>query len=317
MRVAGAVGPLVVEANDQRHRLEAGNAPDHLGAPLRVQPHEAALVLVEPAGLAEDVRAAGAACRRRGAARPAPPPRSPRVPVRAARRRPSRWPRPRASGGRCHRPPRPAPSRARESRPASRPPSAPGARGGSGPRPRACRAHTAAPFLAIRAFAARPCRRRTVHRAPQPRPGRERRPPRPVRRRAGAARSGPGSVPAPATTMKPPGSPGARTDDPRLLEAEYGACVTGQAVEHHARIAQPLGRRHPCRRWGGKPQHCAHCRAVKFFRKLRSSDNPRPHGSPGAFPTRRCALRGGFLAGRADRSSGAPWCRRPRRSSGP
>ena len=36
-------------------------------------------------------------------------------------------------------------------------------------------------------------------------------------------------------------------DDPGLVEAEHGARVLRQPVEHHARVAQPLGRRHPCR----------------------------------------------------------------------
>ena len=283
VRVARAVGPLVVEANDQRHGLEAGNAPDHLGAPLRVQPHEATLVLVEPARLAEDVR---------GQAQLADV-----VEERAQ----------------LH---------LHELRTCQSEPLAHDRRGG-GDLERVVvgvtvhlgqRLHKRANLglrVARRQFPVLVMAQRLTGEHPELtqqlhfwrfelsllvpaadaqctallNPG---------QKRSGGHRAQSRGVQTPPDQVRIGTGSGHDDEvarfalrphrDPRLLEAENGACVTDQAVEHHARIAQSLRRRHPCRRWGGKPQPSGHCWAVKFLRKLRSSDNPPPHGSPGAFP---------------------------------
>jgi hypothetical protein len=55
VRVAQAVGTLVVKPHDQRDRLEAGDARHHLGAPVRVQPDQPALLSRQPTGLREQL----------------------------------------------------------------------------------------------------------------------------------------------------------------------------------------------------------------------------------------------------------------------
>ena len=121
VRVAAAVGPLVVEPDDERHRLEA-----RARAPPSSRPTPGASAPgAPPRGRAgppsAGSAAAGAACPRRGAARRAPPPPGRRPRARAARRPPARSRPPRASAGRCRRPRRPSPSRARRSRPCESP----------------------------------------------------------------------------------------------------------------------------------------------------------------------------------------------------
>jgi hypothetical protein len=55
VRVAAPVGALVVQPDDERHGLEARNPGDHLGAPLRVQPDQVELVGREPPRLRQQV----------------------------------------------------------------------------------------------------------------------------------------------------------------------------------------------------------------------------------------------------------------------
>ena len=274
-----------MQAHDQGHRLETGNASDHLGAPLRVQPHEAALVLGEAAGLAEDVRGQA------------------ELPDIVEQR------------GELH---------LHDLRACQPKPLADHGRGGRNlermmvgvPIRLGQRLHQAA-NLGLRVargqlsalVVAQGFSRKHAQLTQQLhfwrfelsllvpaadaqctaflKPGEE---------GSGGHRTESGGVHSPADQV---GIRAGSRDhdeaarvarrahrDPRLVEPQHGACVADQAVEHHARIAQPLGRRHPCRRWGGEPQHCAHCHAVKFFRKVRSSGNTAPHGSRGGCDTK-------------------------------
>ncbi len=131
-------------------------------------------------------------------------------------RRPSRWPRPRASGDRCRRPPRPAPSPARGSRPASRPRSTPGARGGDRASPASMPSSHSSSISRDSSF--RCSSLPPTHSAPRSsspqRKGAAATAPSPAACRRRPIRSG--SVPAPATAMKPPGVARRAHHDPRL-----------------------------------------------------------------------------------------------------